>query len=163
VLKVSCGYDLPHHGDSLLVDNGPSLQINIGFDKDWKPDQNAPPRADKVGIIALVDTGSLESYIDVGLAAELKLPPCNVGDVIGIHGPQPATYYLAQVHFPPLKFTARGQFAALPLIKGGMAHHALIGRTFRHFRMGYNGVTGAVTIYRDESPSLKRSETLRNE
>ena len=86
----------------------------------------------------------------MGLAAELKLALYDERDVIGIHGPQPASWYIAQVHFPALKFTVRGEFGALPLIKGGIGYHALIGRTFlRYIRMEYDGVTGEVSIFRD--------------
>lgn len=151
MLKANCGYDVPHHGDSLLIDKGPNLLINIGYDRNWRPEQNVPPRPTRIGVSALIDTGSLQSYIDVELAAELNLPLYDEGEVIGVHGVGPASFYTAQVHFPSLRFTVRGQFAALPLmIKGGIGYHALIGRTFlRHFRMEYNGVTGIVTIYRD--------------
>jgi hypothetical protein len=150
VLKVSCGYDGSPTGSADLVESGAALKINIGFDKDWKPDQNAPPKPGKTGVIALLDTGAEQSYIDLALAAELNLVLYDEGEVIGVHGAQPATYHLAQVHFPALRFTVRGQFAALPLIKGGIGYHALIGRTFlRYFRMEHNGVNGEVTIFRD--------------
>lgn len=153
MLKVSCGYHGSPTGSADLVEHGAALKINIGFDKNWKPDQNAPPKPGKTGIVALLDTGATQSYIDVALVTELKLPLFDQGDVIGVHGPQPATYHLAQVHFPALRFTVRGEFAALPLIKGGHEYHALIGRTFlRYFRMEYNGVTGEVTIFRDDDP-----------
>jgi hypothetical protein len=149
-LSVSCGYDDPNTGRGLLVDNGASLLIDIGFDKDWNPKGVAPPKPIKSRLAALIDTGAYQSHIDTALATELKLPIVDARDVIGVHGPQPATFYLAQVHFPALKFAVHGEFAALPLIKGGIGYHALLGRTFlQHFRMEYNGVTGAVTIYRD--------------
>jgi hypothetical protein len=153
VLKVSCGYDGSPTATDDLIQYGAALKVDIGFDKEWdrKPDQNAPPKPGKTGVIALLDTGAQQSYLDVALAAELKLALFDEGQVVGVHGAQPATYHIAQVHFPALKFTVRGQFAALPLIKGGLGFHALIGRTFlQYVRMEYDGVTGAVTIFRDD-------------
>jgi hypothetical protein len=157
VLKVSCGFDGSPTGRDDLVEKGAALKIDLGFDTTWTPDQNAPPRAIKTGVIALLDTGAEQSFLDVGLASELKLALYDERAVIGVHGSQPASWYIAQVHFPALKFTVRGEFAALPLIKGGIGYHALIGRTFlRYIRMEYDGVSGAVTIFRDDKLPTSR-------
>ena len=148
-LKVSCGYDGHPDANQLLVDKGAALRVNIGFDKSWTPNPKAPPKSTRDGIPALIDTGASQSFIDVDLARELKLLLFDEGEVIGVHGPGPASYYTAQVHFPALKFTVRGQFAALP-IRENYGYDLLIGRTFlRHFRMEYDGVTGAVTVYKE--------------
>ena len=149
MLKVSCGFDGSPTGRADLV-KGAGLRIDLGVDKNWKPEYQTPPKASKMGVVALLDTGAEQSFLDVGLAAELKLALYDEREVIGIHGAQPASWYIAQVHFPALRLNVRGKFAALHIIQGGMGYHALIGRTFlRYIRMEYNGVTGAVTIFRD--------------
>ena len=147
---ANCGYPDPQIGSGLLVQLGPTLWVNIGFDPAYRPDSNAPPAPGIANVEALVDTGADESCIDSLLAAQLRLPIIDQKLVRGVHGIKTVNMHVAQVHVPALKFTQYGQFAAVDLAGGGLRLHALIGRTLlRHFRMVYDGPTGVVTITSD--------------
>ena len=144
---ANCGYPDPKIGPGLLVQLGPSLWVNIGFDPTYKPDSNKPPKPGIANVEALVDTGADESCIDSLLAAQLKLPVVDQRLLRGVHGIRSVNMHVAQVHIPALKFTQYGQFAAVDLAGGGQRLKALIGRTLlRHFTMVYEGRTGVVTI-----------------
>jgi predicted aspartyl protease len=127
---------------------GPTLQVDVGFDRDYRPGSSTePPTSGISAIDALVDTGATESCIDNLLGNTLKLPVIDRRPIAGIHGLGRANIYLAQVHIPSLRFTIWGSFAGVDLAAGGQTHRALIGRTFlRHFTMLYQGATGTVTL-----------------
>ena len=148
---IECGFgDSPKgiSGQDLLSTYGPTIHVDIGFDKNWKmtiPPTIPIPSIRKVR--ALVDTGAGESCIDDLLAVKLKLPAIDKRPVSGSAGQHEAIMYLAQIHIPEIPFTIYGSFAGLHLRKGGQPHDALIGRTFlRFFTMVYDGKTGAVKI-----------------
>lgn len=150
---TECGFGGGAGGVSacdLLITNGPTLAVNIGFDLSYSPTaSNPPPTLPVVGIPALVDTGAADSCIDRLLAAQLKLPIVDRQRIAGVHGARVVNMHLAQIHVPSLDVTLYGKFAAVDLLAGGMIHHALIGRTFlRHFTMTYNGTTGSVVLSR---------------
>lgn len=135
-------------GCDLLVTNGPTLHVNIGFDPAYKPSTvDPPPTLPVIGLPALVDTGATDSCIDKLLAAQLKLPVVDRARIAGVHGALEVNMHLAQIHVPSLHVTLYGTFAGVDLIAGGQIHHALIGRTFlRHFMMTYNGTSGSVVL-----------------
>lgn len=137
-------------GCDLLVNRGPTLAVNIGFDSAYSPTAiDPPPTLPIIGLPALVDTGATDSCIDRALAAQLKLPVVDRQRIAGVHGAQEVNMHLAQIHVPALDVTLYGKFAGVDLIAGGMIHRALIGRTFlRHFTMTYNGTTGSVVLTR---------------
>jgi predicted aspartyl protease len=148
---VRCGFDSVPGADGreLLVNLGPTLLVDIGFDPNWTPSSATTPTAGIVGEGALVDTGATESCIDSLLATNLGLPIADKRNVSGVHGSQEVAFHLAQIHVPSLGFTMYGLFAGVHLVAGGQVHKALLGRTFlRNFRMLYEGTTGAVTISR---------------
>ncbi len=152
MVQTKCGFDSGPLGDgsALLVLNGPTLLVDIGFDPTYVSGTQAPPAAGIRGLPALVDTGAIESCIDNLLAVSLKLPVVDRRVVSGSVGSHMANVYLAQVHVPSLKFTIFGAFAGVELAGGGQAHSALIGRTFfRYFTMTYEGRTGTVIISND--------------
>ena len=137
-------------GCDLLINRGPTLAVNIGFDPAYNPTAaDPPPTLPVIGLPALVDTGAADSCIDRLLAVQLRLPVVDRQRIAGVHGAQEVNMHLAQIHVPSLAVTLYGRFAAVDLIAGGMIHHALIGRTFlRHLTMAYNGITGSVVLSR---------------
>ncbi len=149
--EVKCGFNSTENssGAELLTSYGPTLFVNIGFDKEYKSD--AIPLTTPVPAItqveALVDTGASTSCIDVLLATQLGLPIVDKQIISGAGGQHVANVYLAQIHVPQLGFTIYGTFAGVNLAAGGQMHKALIGRTFlQNFTMVYEGKTGTVTI-----------------
>ena len=151
--ELKCGFnDVPGgaRGVDLLVDYGPTIFVDIGFDPDYKPSggpQGLPPVPGLTNLEALVDTGATECCIDNQLAAHLNLPNVDKRPVSGIHGSQMANVYLAQIYVPALPFTVYGAFSGVDLIAGGLVHKVLMGRTFLSaFNMIYEGTTGTVKI-----------------
>jgi predicted aspartyl protease len=131
----------------LLVQWGPTVVVDIGFDPDHKDTATTPPIPGRTGLHALVDTGATESCIDSLLAAQLNLPIVNRRMTAGAHGAKEVNVHLAQVYIPSLNYTIYGAFSGVDLVAGGQAHSALIGRTFlRRFQMIYNGATGDVEL-----------------
>ncbi len=151
MLEAKCGFDsIPDgaSGSELLTIWGPTLLVNIGFDKNWKVEMSpTPPISGINNVQALVDTGAGESCIDDLLATQLNLPVIDKRPVSGSAGQHEAKIYLAQIHIPSLQFTIYGSFAGVHLVAGGQVHQALIGRTFlAGFVMIYEGKTGNVTL-----------------
>jgi predicted aspartyl protease len=140
-------------GRDLLVGNGPTLFVKIGFDPTYDPVRDLTIRTPNLPeqlLPALVDTGATESCIDSGLAMRLNLPVVDRRRVSGIHGAGEVNVHLGHVHIPSLAFTIYGPFCAVDLVAGGQAHHALIGRTFlQGFTMIYEGRTGTVILHND--------------
>lgn len=153
MVHTKCGFDsVPGGADGshLLMLNGPTLLVNIGFDPNYVPTAAAAPVLGSTSLYALVDTGATESCIDNLLAAALNLPIVDRRPISGIQGSHVANVYLAHVFIPSLAFTIWGSFAGVDLAAGGQSHSALIGRTFlRAFTMIYEGRTGTVTISND--------------
>jgi hypothetical protein len=150
---TTCGFNSGPgvNGRDLLVGNGPTLLVKIGFDQTFDPARDLTARAPNLPeppLPALVDTGAAESCIDNGLAMRLNLPIVDRRTVSGVHGAGAVNVHLAHVHIPALAFTLYGPFCAVDLVAGGQAHHALIGRTFlQNFTMIYEGRTGTVTLH----------------
>lgn len=149
--EARCGFDDvvgDAHGSDLIVNVGPTLLVDIGFDPNYVPSKTASaPSADPQSVQALVDTGATTSCIDNLLAVELGLPVVDRMPIAGVGGQHLANMYLAQIHVPDLNRTLYGTFAGVNLQSGRQPHSALLGRTFlRHYRMIYDGPSGAVTI-----------------
>jgi len=136
------------HGADLLVQIGPTMSVDVGFDPTWKVGNATGPVPGITNINALVDTGAIESCIDALLATNLGLPLVDRMQVSGAHGAHPVNGYVAQIHLlPPLNFTIYGRFAGVHLAAGGQAHQVLLGRTLlRHFTLFYDGTTGNVLL-----------------
>ena len=154
MVEAKCGFnDLPDiSGSEILVNLGPTLLVDVGFDPSHDPVANphGVPLPGIKGAHALVDTGATECCIDSLLAVQLNLPLVNRRQISGVHGSHLANVYLAQVHVPSLGMTMNGAFSGVDLKAGGQVHSVLIGRTFlRHFKMIYEGKTGTVTITSD--------------
>jgi len=145
--SVNCGFQDAPQGQKLLVHYGPEIWVDIGFDPNYKPDQNAPPIPKISKVHALIDTGARESCIDSELAAELSLPAFDRRTVSGVNGPFEVDFHLAQVHVPSLRFTLQGAFAGVPLVASGFKYKALVGRSFLSYvKMEYDGRTGRVVV-----------------
>jgi predicted aspartyl protease len=148
--ESSCGFadTSVATGKELLIEYGPTLLVNIGFDGNWAPVLPVTiPTPGIVDVEALVDTGATVSCIDDDLAKTLNLPIIDIRSMSGIHGELSVTIYLAQIHVPSLNKTIYGDFAGVHLIAGGQPHRALLGRTFlQAYKMLYDGRTGNVVI-----------------
>lgn len=141
---VSCGFP----NQELLTLYGPTIQIKIGLDENFNPEQDRVNLPDTL-FDALVDTGASVSCIDAQLANTLGLPVVDRRPISGAHGSAEVDFYLGQIHVPALSFTIYGDFAGVHLLAGGQHHVALIGRAFlRNMRMVYQGRSGQVTLER---------------
>jgi predicted aspartyl protease len=152
--KTLCGFDDGPlgTGQRLLVQFGPTLRVDIGFDVHFTPTSGRPPNLAVKGVTALIDTGATASCIDSGLAMQLNLPIIDRQRVSGVHGVREVNMHLGHVVIPTLGKYISGAFAGVDLIAGGQPHHALIGRMFlQHFVLFYDGRTGLVSIS-DELP-----------
>lgn len=88
-------------GSELLVANGPTLYVDIGFDPAYTPaTARTPPAQGITGIRALVDTGATESCIDNLLGAQLNLPIVDRRNISGSTGKHMVDMYLAQIQSP---------------------------------------------------------------
>lgn len=133
MVKTLCGFnDAPGSpGRDLLVSWGPTLLVNIGFDRNFNPQTAlAPPVPGIVDVQALVDSGASECCIDSLLASPLSLPIVDRRPVSGVGGQHIVNMHMAQVHVPTLNFWIYGLFAGVNLAAGGQMHRALVGRTF---------------------------------
>ena len=144
---VDCGF--PYQPD-FLEHRGPTLMVRIGFSPDFPT--GTPSQLDEAQDLwpALVDTGAGTTCIDARLAIALNLPVINQRIVSGVHGEGMVNIHPAQIYVPALSVSFSGAFAGAHLIGGGQPHYALIGRDFlRHFRLTYDGRTGAVSLSND--------------
>jgi hypothetical protein len=65
---VECGFSDPNK----LTGDGSGILVDIGFDPAWRFGQIPTPK-DR-DIVALIDTGAQECFIDCDLANHLQLP-----------------------------------------------------------------------------------------
>ena len=142
--QVECGFV---NQIQSLVQFGPTLQVQIGFDRSYRPTDDPVPNLPSNSYHALIDTGAAMSCIDSQIAASLGLPVIDEQPTSGIHGSEMVNVHLAQIHIPALPFTIYGQFYGVHLIAGGQPHGALLGRDFlRYMQMTYVGDTGSVIV-----------------
>lgn len=147
---AKCGFDGDHRGTGadLLVQLGPTLLVDIGFDPNFSPG-GGKPDTQLQGSHALVDTGATESCIDSAIAATLNLPIVDRRAIAGVGGIHEVNLHIAQIFIPELHFTIYGRFAGVNLQAGGQPHVVLIGRTFlKQVTLHYDGTTGRVVITR---------------
>lgn len=136
----------------LLVQIGPTLKVDLGFDESYDVDRPSQLASLPVeGAWALIDTGASTCCIDGALARQLGLPIIDQRTYAGIGGSIEVDMHLAQIRAPALSFTLYGSFAAVDLTDG--RHPVLIGRDFlRHFVMTYDGLSGAVSLVDPAQP-----------
>lgn len=143
---VDCGFSGPNAVNRLTGD-GPGILVDIGFDQRWRPLLGTKPTPNARDVVALIDTGAQECFIDVDLASQLRLPIVDRREVAGSHGRHEVDVYLAQIHIPALDFTQYGKFAGAYLHRGGLHFEVLMGRTFlENFTLRYDGRSGRVTL-----------------
>jgi hypothetical protein len=141
---VQCGFT-GQDAINRLTGDGPTVLVDIGFDHSWRPGKIPVPN-DR-DIVALIDTGARECFIDVDLAGHLQLPVVDRCEVAGSHGRHEVDVYLAQIHIPALVFTQYGKFAGAYLQRGSLQYEVLMGRTFlENFTLMYDGRSGRVTL-----------------
>jgi predicted aspartyl protease len=141
---VECGFSGPLAGNRLTGD-GPSILVDIGFDPAWRAGK-IPASTDR-DIVALIDTGAQECFIDCDLAGYLRLPMVDRREVAGSLGKHEVDVYLAQIYIPTLDFIQYGKFAGAYLNRGGLQYGILMGRTFlEKFVLVYDGRSGRVTL-----------------
>ena len=142
--EVECGF---LNQPDLLVNLGPTIKVQIGFDQNYSANSGRIPYLPPQDYHALIDTGATESCIDSTIAIALGLPVINERDVSGVHGQAKVNVHLAQIYIPALQFTQYGAFSGVHLHAGGQPHSALLGRTLlRHMTMTHTGGTGSVIL-----------------
>lgn len=149
---VNCGFsDQPgRSGQEALALYGPTLLVEIGFDRAFRMGSAERPDIPDDLRPALVDTGATANCIDADFARRMGLPLRNRGEVAGIGGLITVDYYLAQIYVPGLERTIYGQFAGITLQAGGQPYYALIGRDFlQNYTLVYRGRSGSVTLSDD--------------
>ena len=130
---------------SLLMQHGPTLWVQVGFDVNYRA--GGVPELPGDELPALIDSGALQSCIDLDLAVRLGLLRVDVLPIIGVHGAQDAPFYVAHIRVPALRLTRRGKLAGLPLQRSGFSHSVLLGRDFlANVNMLYLGDVGSVEI-----------------
>jgi hypothetical protein len=152
--QTQCGFRdaAGHRAVDLLVQLGPTLKVDIGFES--VPNPKVVPNLAAKSVRALVDTGAVASCIDSVLAMSLQLPVIDQRNCSGIGGVTKVNMHLAQIYIPSLDHTLYGAFAGVELASGGQWHQALLGRTFlQPFNMVYDGPSGVVTIS-DPAPNV---------
>ncbi len=144
---VECG--TPGQPD-LLEYRGPFLSVQISRNSDFAMGVLIRPDLSQELLPALVDTGADTTCIDSDLASSLGLPVVNQETVSGVLGSGVANFHLARIYVPELDVAFSGAFVGAHLSAGGRPYLAIIGRDFlRHFRLSYDGRTGAVTLSND--------------
>lgn len=147
-MEAECGFHDKPEGVTLLIRQGPTILVDIGFDPNFDPQNpSANPVPKLRNISALVDTGAIFSFIDSTIATALQLPIVDKTTISGSSGAHPADVYVAQVRVPALNINIFGQFAGVSLIAGGQPHGTILGRSFlRMLTMTYDGPTGRVRL-----------------
>ncbi len=144
---ANCGY--PTSPD-MLAQFGPTLQVNVGFDPGYFANPLDIPRPQTTGMLALVDTGASECFIDASLASVLNLPIVDRETVAAANGPAQVNVYAAQIYVPALNQIVSGRFAGVLIQPALRPFVALVGRSFlREFTMTYEGRTGRVILSND--------------
>jgi hypothetical protein len=155
--SARCGYDGDGQaGEELLLQLGPTLIVDIGFDPTGLT-RKEPPKLMMQGVRALIDTGATHCCIDNALALSLDLPICDQRRFGGIDGAHILNVHLAQMFVPDLGISFYDEFAGVNLAGSGQPHGAIIGRSFlRRFSMRYDGASGKVTLRPVKAKSSRR-------
>ncbi len=134
-------------GPDRLHAHGPTLLIDIGFDRAYDPKGTGIPQTTVQQIPALVDTGASMSCIDDKFARELGLPLVDRQPMGALGGEYEASVYMAQAYVPVFGTTHYGRLIGVEMAKSGFSQSALLGRDFlRGHIMIYDGLRGQVTL-----------------
>lgn len=97
----------------MLVEVGPTIPVEIGYDPGYDEFVDAKPALSPDLYPALVDTGASGNSVDDELAISLRLPIIYYEwEVSGSAGTHTVNLYLAQIHIPELTRTISGQLSA---------------------------------------------------
>ena len=130
---------------------GPTIEVAIGFDLEYRSAPGTTPNIPLDLYPALVDTGARDSCIDAHLANALNLVMVDQQRIAGIGGPQHVNRYAAHLYIPALNWVISGIFPGVHLVSGGQPHVALLGRSFlMGHRLTYDGRTGLVQLSNDQ-------------
>lgn len=144
---VSCGFE---NQPRQLSGRGATLYVEIGYDANFRPGDDTRPDLSLAQFEALIDTGAAATCVDEELATWLRLPELGQEEVAAALGSGKTTIYAAQIYAHELEYTFTGRVPGVRLVAGGQPHSVIIGRDFlRHFRLTYDGRTGAVTLSND--------------
>ena len=147
---IDCGFpDLPEHRhQELLIDVGPTIPVEIGYDPGYNPSVDPKPKLPPTLYPALIDTGASDNSVDYQLAVRIGLPVIHYEqEISGSAGRHTVPVYLAHVHINEISHTISGRFTGVQLAAGGQMHAAILGRSFlSDFTLIYDGPTGTVTL-----------------
>ena len=149
--EAPCGYDHAPKGQgpALLVRHGPSLKINVGYDRNYVAGFGGFPKPDAEHLDALIDTGASDTFIDESLASDLRLPLIDRADVSTARGVERVNIYFGQIRVVAVGGIVIGKFAAVRLRSGGIDVDAVLGRTFlQNYVFLYDGTIGKATLRR---------------
>lgn len=122
----------------LLIQDGPQIEVMLGFDTKLKDSRPMP---------ALLDTGATISCIDLALARQLRLKQTDARELVGAHEKRHTPFYMADIYIPQLHCAWRDEFGGLPLEENGFSCKVLIGRNLlSNLHLNYVGYTGKVLI-----------------
>ena len=122
----------------LLAQDGPQIEVMIGFDTKLQ---------DSCPMPALLDTGATYSCIDLELARRLCLKQTDSRVLVGAHEKKVTPFYRADIFIPQLKCAWRDEFGGLPLEENGFNYKVLVGRNLlSNLYLRYVGYTGRVLI-----------------
>ena len=140
-------------GRERLLQMGPTLLVDIGFDPDYKYTAGGLTfNSDIAQVPALIDTGATFSCIDDALAQSLGLPLVDRHMFWGINGECELNVYLAHIVVPALSFFQHGVFFGCSIVQISGVHRAVLGRTLlQNMMLIYDGRTGSVRITRQPS------------
>ena len=93
--QVECGFVNQIQN---LVQFGPTLRVQIGFDPSYRSTDNPAPNLPSNLYPALIDTGAAVSCIDSRIAANLGLPTIDEQPISGALGSAKVNVHLAQIH-----------------------------------------------------------------
>ena len=146
--KIQCGYKNPES----LRDFGATVKIRIGLDSEFKTDGKDPPNISAVEYNGHIDTGATRSCIDFSLAKNLGLPFKKREVVYTPGGKAHLDTYHAQVIISSMGVCIHGEFLGADFSASNDKCQALLGRDFlQDVNMVYNGITGSVTLSKQES------------
>ena len=145
--EIGFSDDGNYSGADYLQMIGPTIQVQIGFDPNYRQGSGIPPNLPNQLHWGLVDTGASQSSVDSDLALTLGLPVIDQERHSGANGRFMVNIHAAQIHIPSLNCTIGGRFAGVHLAAGGQRHRSLIGRTFlKRCTLTYEGLTGRVSL-----------------
>ena len=134
----------PAEARASLVKHGPIVQVQIGFDPEYRRGKRPHLGEERFG--ALIDTGADQSFVDPAVADRVLMPQVDWTVLRATDGTRRTRVHLAQVYIDLPKLTLYGRFAQYPVSRN-MPFDIILGRSFlQHAVMQYDGPNGTVTL-----------------